>query len=248
VNTKLHRSINSAVISESSTGNEVLSVLLLRKKNTISGRGDLKTKKVTKRTQIRHQKLLTETLLHKGNVLRIVTRDDHVINIKKKKSATTRRSVDKKSRIVVTRLEASIDDNRGKTLKPSPRSLLEAIEGTTQPTNKTIRHRISWGWLHIDFLSELTIEEGVLDIQLRDRPLTNSCNSKKSPNSSHVSNRSKGLLIINTVLLLETPRHKTSLVALKRAIRASFDLVHPLACDGRNIRRQRNKIPSTSTL
>jgi hypothetical protein len=129
-----------------------------------------------------------------------------IINIKKKKGATTR-SVDKKSRIVVTRLEASIDDNRGKTLKPSPRSLLKAIEGTTQPTNKSIRHRISWGWLHIDFLSELTIEKGVLDVQLRDRPLTNGYNNKKGPNSSHVSHRSKGLLIINIVLLLETPCH-----------------------------------------
>jgi hypothetical protein len=75
-------------------------------------------------------------------VLRIVTRDDHVIDIEKK-GATMRRSVDEKSRIVVTRLEASIDDNRGKTLKPSSRSLLKAIEGTTQLTNKTIRHRIT---------------------------------------------------------------------------------------------------------
>ena len=126
--------------------------------------------------------------------------------------------MDKKSRIVVTRLEASIDDNRGKTLKPSPRSLLKAIEGMSQLTNKTIRHRVTWGWLHIDFLSELTIEDGILDVQLRDRPLTNGCNSKKSPNSSHVSNRSKGLLIVMTMLLLETMCHKASLVVLKRAI------------------------------
>jgi hypothetical protein len=142
VNSKLHRSINGAVISEGSTRKEVLSVLLLGEENTIRGRGDLKTKEVTKRTQIRHQELLTETLLHKCNMLRIITRDDHVIDIEKK-GATTRRSVDKKSRIVVTRLETSIDDNRGETLKPSPRSLFKTIEGTPQPTNKTIRHRVT---------------------------------------------------------------------------------------------------------
>jgi hypothetical protein len=142
---------------------EVLNVLLLGEENTIRGRGDLKTKEVTKRTQIRHQELLTETLLHKCNVLRIVTRDDHVIDIEKKKGATTR-SVNKKSRIMVTRLEASIDDNRGETLKPSPRSLLKTIGGTMQPTNKTIRDRVTWRLLHIDFLSKLTIEEGILDI------------------------------------------------------------------------------------
>ena len=49
VNIKLHRSVNSAVISESSMRKEVLSVLL-REKNTIRCGGDLKTKEVTKRT------------------------------------------------------------------------------------------------------------------------------------------------------------------------------------------------------
>jgi hypothetical protein len=86
-----------------------------------------KTKEVTKRTQIRHEECLTERLLHKCNVLRVVTRDDHVIDIEKKKCVTTRRGVNKKSRIVVTRLEASIDDNRGETLEPSVRSLLKTI-------------------------------------------------------------------------------------------------------------------------
>jgi hypothetical protein len=116
-------------------GKEVLSVLLVREENTIKGGGDdFKTKKVMKRTQI--LELLIETLLHKCNMLRIITRDDHVIDIEKKKDATTR-GVDKKSRTVVTRLEASIDDNRGEILKPSPRSLLKTIKRTLQPTIDT---------------------------------------------------------------------------------------------------------------
>jgi hypothetical protein len=65
------------MISESSMRNKVLSVLLLREENTIRGGGDLKSKELTKRTQIRHQKFLTETLLHKSNVLRIITCDNH---------------------------------------------------------------------------------------------------------------------------------------------------------------------------
>jgi hypothetical protein len=97
VNIELHKSINSAVICESRTGEEILSVLLLREKNTIRRGGDLKTKEVTKGTQIRHEECLTEMLLHKGNKLRVVTRDDHVINIEKKKGATTGRSVNKRA-------------------------------------------------------------------------------------------------------------------------------------------------------
>ena len=63
-----------------------------------------------KRTKIKHQELITESHLHKVNELRVVTGDDHVINIEKKKCATT-----------------SISDNRGEVLKLGPRSLLEAI-------------------------------------------------------------------------------------------------------------------------
>jgi hypothetical protein len=41
VNVELHRSVNSAVISESSTGEKVLNILLLREKDTISCGDDL---------------------------------------------------------------------------------------------------------------------------------------------------------------------------------------------------------------
>jgi hypothetical protein len=76
-------------------------------------------------------------LLYKINVLRvIIAREDHVIDIgKKKKGATTRGGVDKKSRIMVTRRKTSIDDNRGEMLKPGPRSFLKVIERMAQPTN-----------------------------------------------------------------------------------------------------------------
>jgi len=98
---------------------------------------------------------LTKTLLHKGNVLRFVTCDDHVIDIEKK-CATTRRNVNKESRIMVTRLEASIDDNKGETLKPSMRSLLKTIERMMQLTNHPIRNIVPWRWLYIDFLTEVS--------------------------------------------------------------------------------------------
>lgn len=42
---------------------------------------DLYHKKVEKRAQVRHKKLLTKTYLHKGNILGVVAIDDHVVNI-----------------------------------------------------------------------------------------------------------------------------------------------------------------------
>jgi hypothetical protein len=63
-----------------------------------------------------------------------------------------------------------------------------------------------------------------------------------------MSHRYKSLIIITTLLLLEAKSHKTRFLALKRSIGASLNLVDPLACDGRNTGRRRDKVPSASAL
>nr|ADB85358.1 hypothetical protein [Phyllostachys edulis] len=50
------------------------------------------------------------------------------------------------------------------------------------------------------------------------------------------------------MLLLKATRYKTSLVALKGTIRVGLDLVHPLARDRGNTRKQGHKIQSASML
>jgi len=62
-------------------------------------------------------------------------------------------SVDKESGIVGAGLKTSIRDNRGKPLKPGPRSLLETVKGATQTTNHAIRNRVAWRWLHVNLLT-----------------------------------------------------------------------------------------------
>lgn len=52
-----------------------------QKNISIRGRRDLCPKKVLKRAKIRHNKLLPKMCLHKGNILKVVTIHDHVINI-----------------------------------------------------------------------------------------------------------------------------------------------------------------------
>jgi hypothetical protein len=63
-----------------------------------------------------------------------------------------------------------------------------------------------------------------------------------------MSHRCKSLIVITTLLLLEAMSHKTHFVALKRSIRASLNLVDPLACDGMNTGRRRDKVPSAGAL
>jgi hypothetical protein len=56
--------------------------------------------------------------------------------------------VDKESRIMSAGGKISSCDHRGKTLKPSPKSLLKAIKGATKVKNHTLRDKIPRWWTH----------------------------------------------------------------------------------------------------
>src|SRR3954469_5269050 len=113
LNIKLHRGLNSALIPKSSTSKKILNILFLRDVKAIRSGGNLNPKKLSKRTKISHKKLITKTSLNKGDILRIITGNDHIINIEKK-SAFTRRSVNKQCWIMNTRRETSSNHHRGK--------------------------------------------------------------------------------------------------------------------------------------
>jgi hypothetical protein len=156
--------------------------------------------------------------------------------------------VNKESWIISTGGKTSISDHRGKMLKPSVRSLLKAIKGATNVTNHTLRDRIPRWWAHVNILTQLTIKKDILHIKLRDGPLLNRSHNKKSANSGHMSNRSKSLVIIPALLLLKTTSNKTSLIALKRTIRASLNLIDPLTSDQTNTWGTGHKISCASPL
>jgi hypothetical protein len=90
VNIELHWSISSPVISKRSTIKKILNILLLRQKEPLRRGGDLNPKKIPQRTKIRHKKLITKTSLNKSNIFIVITSDDHVVQVKKAKSPTTR--------------------------------------------------------------------------------------------------------------------------------------------------------------
>jgi hypothetical protein len=120
---ELHRSLNNALVTKSSTRKKILDILFLGDIKTIRSRGNLNPKKVEKRTKISHKKILTKAGLNKRNILRVIAGDDHVINIEEEKSATTRRSVDKRCRIMSTGEETGNNHHIGEALKPGVRGL-----------------------------------------------------------------------------------------------------------------------------
>jgi hypothetical protein len=90
MNIELHGSLSSPVISKISLIKKILNIFLLRQKKPLRRGRDVNTKKVPQRTKIRHKKLITEMGLNKGNILRVITSDDHIIHVKKEKSPITR--------------------------------------------------------------------------------------------------------------------------------------------------------------
>jgi hypothetical protein len=102
--------------------------------------------------------------------------------------------------------------------------------------------------LHVNLLTQLTIEKSILSIKLRHRLVANRGDNKKSAHSGHMSHRSKSLIIVTTLLLLKAMSHKTRFISLKRSIRAGLNFLDPLTHDGTNTGRRRNKIPSASAL
>jgi hypothetical protein len=102
--------------------------------------------------------------------------------------------------------------------------------------------------MHVNIITQLTIKKGILHIKLRDGPAPNRSHDKKSANSGHMSNRSKSLIIISTMLLLKTMSNKTGLIPLKRTIKASLNLIYPLTSDQTNRWGTGNKIPCASPL
>jgi hypothetical protein len=90
VNIELYESLSSPVISKRNTIKKIMNILLLKQKEPLRRGGDLNPKKVPQRVKIRHKKLITKTSIDKSNILGVITSDDHVVHVKKKKGTTTR--------------------------------------------------------------------------------------------------------------------------------------------------------------
>jgi hypothetical protein len=195
---KLHRSVHRAVISKTRTIKKIMNVLSLGEVVVIRCGCELSPKKVAKRTQVRHVKQLIETSLNKGNILRIIPRDEYIIHIEKNKGTITRGSVNEKSRIMLTSNKTSNNDNQGEALKPSTTGLLEAIEngGDDRPSETKYT---GGGDVHVDLLMELTVKKNIFHLKLRDSPPMNRCHLNKSMNGGPMSIRSKCPLIVTTI-------------------------------------------------
>ena len=77
---------------------------------------------------------------------------------------------------------------------------------------------------HIDLLSEMLIEKGVVSIKLVKTPLAMECNVEHSMDGDGIYHGIESLMKINTQLLVKAFSKKSSFILSNRAIGILFDV------------------------
>ena len=78
---KFDWSVNSLIVSESSSRQKVRSILGLSNIKTICGMNNFKTQEIVEMSKIFHLKLLTEKILEFLNAIEVITSYDYIIHI-----------------------------------------------------------------------------------------------------------------------------------------------------------------------
>ena len=193
-------------------------------------------------------KLRLKMPLQRNNNDMITSDNDHVINIQNEKHNTLG-SGEPKHRIIRHALCITNREERlAKILIPSMRHLFGTIECPTKSAYMPRQSSDTGRRLHINNFRQITIQEDVFNIHLIEQPLMDSSERKKSANRCHFYYKGKNLLIINTILLSESPSNETSLVPFNRTIRFGLDFVYLFAAHWICTRRQGSKILSMGML
>ena len=99
-------------------------------------------------------------------------------------------------------------------------------------------------WLdHVDCFVEVTVEEGVADVELRDGPPGGACDREDGPYGDWFDDWAESVSVVNAVGLCESASHKSSFVAFDGSIGVFLDFIEPTISDHVAGCRWRDKSP-----
>jgi hypothetical protein len=75
------------------------------------------------------------------------------------------------------------------------------------------------------------VEEGILDVELMDRPISGEGKGENSSNGGELDDGAEGLVVVHSGALGEAPEDPTGLVAVEGAIRGQLVAKEPLVGD-----------------
>jgi hypothetical protein len=100
------------------------------------------------------------------------------------------------------------------------------------------------GLATVDDLSELAVEEGVLEVELASLPFKGERDGEDNADRGWFDNRTESLVEVNALLLRETAKHPACFVAVEGATRLQLVAKDTLAGDDVGVQRRRHEIPS----
>jgi hypothetical protein len=132
--------------------------------------------------------------------------------------------VDEQGRVRLGLDEADGGQVGGEATVPSPWRLLEAVKGPVQPADqiRTVGVDEAGGLAAVHSLRQSAMEEGILDIELMDRPVAREGEGEDGANSGELDDGAEGLVVVHSGALFEAPKDPTGLVAVEGAIRGQL--------------------------
>jgi hypothetical protein len=124
--------------------------------------------------------------------------------------------------------------------------LFKAIEGFEKTTDMVRMLLIdkSRGLLTIDHFIEMTMEEGIFDVELMNGPSVREGKRENDANGSGFNYRAEGFIKVDAGLLREAAYHPTGFVTGKRTIGVIFVAKNPFSAHNVGTRWGRDKSPS----
>jgi hypothetical protein len=111
---------------------------------------------------------------------------------------------------------------------------------------------VSWigetcGLTLVDSLSEGAMVEGILHIELLNRPVMGDSSGEHRAHGGRFHNWAESLILVDSGALSETPKDPTSLVAIEGPVNAELVREDPFAGDDVGALRSWNKVPCPIT-
>ena len=78
------------------------------------------------------------------------------------------------------------------------------------------------GLAAVNSLRQSAMEEGILDIELMDRPVAGEGEGEDSSNGGELDDGPEGLVVVHSGALCEAPKDPTGLVAVEGAVRGQL--------------------------
>jgi hypothetical protein len=113
------------------------------------------------------------------------------------------------------------------------RGLLEVVEGLVELADHVGVSRVDKpnGLSVVDCLRQGAVEEGVLHVELVDRPVPRQSQSQNSLDGGRLDHRTEGIVVVDPGALGEAPEHRVGLVPLQGPVAIQLQLEDPLPGD-----------------